>query len=330
MSSQLLFCVAALLLLVLDTFVISVDNDGFIVDDNTPHLQQGISKIKKSVTKPVVRTMAMSSVMASKNTPKQQQQQQQQDGLLTKNYVDSTSSKHIEPRVNLELSLKNLDLASKRAEIHNKNSQQGKTTATTPANNKFAETNNNSTKKHTTITPESEKSLPLKESNTDKKSASPNILTDATINGFLSKNPKYTIDSVGKKNPASGDASKKKENAKMSRKTSRDTVAKVEGGSGKINTQILRIANDPLVSGFNKTDWLRDAGKTSADSKNNKTQESASTRQTINKANSTGITKETIEPNNIHVATEEDYNKLRYIKRKEIEENAVKKEVFEH
>ena len=74
--------------------------------------------------------------------------------------------KHIEPPISLVQSLKNLDNASaKRTTVSSKTKQEK------PQN-------------HETTVQEA------------KKSAAPNILTNSTITGFLSNNPKYTIDSV--------------------------------------------------------------------------------------------------------------------------------------
>ena len=337
--------------------IVSVEDDGFIVDEDDTnslsHAQQGISKIKKSSLlsssslKPVVRSMAMSSIGGSLNK-----------GVYTKNGVKSVNiatddtttsnlleSKHIEPSIGLEQSLKNLDLvASKREEIHHQQQPSS-------SSEKHEEKNKNKDVKHSILHPSGSSALlpsnttttSLKANTTEqheqqKKSASPNVLTNATITGFLSNNPKFTIDSVGTQQQdnkkTEGDIQKKKVTATKSTNviTVRDQVAKVTTEPH----QILRIANDPMIAA-SKKDTLSD----NTHSDNNTKPESPSTSATSNKKditfnnkaeNSTSSAKNNtdskITKSNIHVATEDDFNKLRYIKRKEIEENAVKKEVL--
>ena len=277
--------------------------DEFIVDEDQPlhkpHVQRGISKIKKSITtKPVVRSMAMSSA-PKKSEDSSAKTETQSDkkhieapislvagsmamSSAPKKNLDEVTSvksdiqptkKHIEPPISLEQSLKNLDIASgKRATVSSSNK-----------NKKVEES----------------KEATLQES---KKSAAPNILTNSTITGFLSNNPKYTIDSVGTTKEV-----KKKEDSeekvahstinKMNKNiTLRDTVAKVNGAN-----QLIKIDHEPLLS-------------TKSQLVNNK---SLSDSPHVGHAAST----------NLHVATEDDFVKLRYVKKKEIEENAVKKEV---
>ncbi|XP_066928626.1 uncharacterized protein [Clytia hemisphaerica] len=284
-----------------------VVRDEFIVDEDQPlhkpHSQEGSSKIKKSITtKPVVHSMAMSSApkmkqgneasvkseiqstkkhiqlpialaagsMAMSSAPKKNLGVEHS----TRNEIIPTK-KHIEPPISLEQSLKNLDIASgKRATVYSSSDNHGK------------------------------KSDEIKDtiSQQAKKSASPNILTNSTITGFLSNNSKFTIDSVG---TTQDDVKKKKESeekvahniiTKSSKNiTLRDTVAKVNGAN-----QVIKINQEPLLS-----------TKSQLFVHNKSLSDLAPVEHAAN----------------IHIATEDDFVKLRYVKKKEIEENAVKKEI---
>ena len=321
------------LFFVFNSAVVSFE-DGFIVDDggSSSHVQQAISKIKSVSSKPVVRSMAMSSVMTSMGRKNNITRNETSEVHL--NSGAKMASKHIEPSISLEQSLKNLDLASKREEIQTAKKHEG--------NKEASHLTNDSSLSILPIKANATRSL----EGAKKKSASPNVLTNATITGFLSNNPKFTIDSVGQNNNKDSDAKKKKESKRKSRKTiitSRDTVAKVNG-----DHQILRIANDPMIAANNKDSLSALVHNTNINSNKIESSSSSTTdsarrsnnknEEILNKTESSSTVASTRSNNkeslvssnkpNIHVATEEDFNKLRYIKRKEIEENAVKKEVL--
>ena len=354
---QCIITISVCVIFLINAVASTVENDGFIVDENdeknslSPHAQQGISKIKKSSLKPVVRSMAMSSIGGSFN--KESTAKSNIITTVNKTTDDATTttsklleSKHIEPSIGLEQSLKNLDLvASKREEIHQKDVSH---LILHPSSAGHLLPSNITTRAN--ATQQQKQSNKVESAVSQKKSASPNMLTNATITGFLANNPKFTIDSVGtqqqNKKTANDEKTKKIADKKSTNViTVRDQVAKVTTE----RHQILRIANDPMIAA-SKKDLLSDNKAQNSNIDINNKLESSSTiksvESTSNNSNKKNVTKTESSPStastssvsknntdskitksNIHIATEEDFNKLRYIKRKEIEENAVKKEV---
>jgi len=291
--------------------------DGFIVEE--ANTMGHISKQHEQV-KAVVRSMAMSLTPhpdSNEQLPvKNQELISNADSTYNKDKKTSTKKekrKHIEPSIDLKKSLQSLDLASKRTKL------------VVTENN--AETKHNSS--HAQV---KETSTDAKATTNKRKSATPNVLTNSTIIGFLSKDPKYTIDSVGKPQDAKkkkegvDDEETKKETAdedatiknrtnsnrvgvnmkmKNSNITARDTVA-------KIGNHIKVFKGDEEAAKVTKA-----RQHVEGDSNKNNTEPNDLKKNIKSSISSTG---------KLHFATEDDFVKLRYVK-KEIEENAVKKEV---
>ena len=285
--------------------------DGFIVDE--ANTMGHIPKKQEQEVKAVVRSMAMSlTPHEDKTSPASNT-----DKHLTTSKKDKLT-KHIEPPINLEKSLQNLDQASKRTNL-------------------LASENSSKMKHNKTQVRVTNGAIDEKKKQ-ERKSASPNVLTNSTIIGFLSKDPKYTIDSVGEPQEVKKKDKKDGEEEDTKKKGPTGDIAAIKSrkisDTARVNSRVKNgnITARDTVAKINGDNHIRVF-------KGDEDEKAFTARQKV-EANSKGD-KNNIEHNNlkkdvkstvsstggkIHVATEDDFVKLRYVK-KEIEENAVKKEV---
>lgn len=205
-KSTVVFCV----LLVLVVYCVEgteSDVDEFIVDDD-----------KKDET--VKKSMLLSSgSMALGFMPKKTQ-----PSAVEKLIVAANSGRHLEPSINLEKSLKTLDVSGDKRGILPK----------PPAAVKQRNNTNTTAMEVDTLKLGILKGLKAikyggEEGNSTtgvKKNATPNVITNSTILGYLSKDPKFSIGDVGNQKEDNGVGEKNEGEEKRSRNTNDETTKK--------------------------------------------------------------------------------------------------------